>query len=147
MRSTHRPFVKLLSADEEGKANWSHQSLKPYQQQRKTKGTMEISQGMHGNTFEVVTTFQQSRTRAKKLLAKAADAVVQREAIGFHREVQEEIGDVAAERVHTVREHRIHQQSDQGGEARRLVEAGHKKKFVGLARRHTEKMCQKGAVE
>ena len=37
---------------------------------------MEISRGMHGITFEVVRTVQQERKRAKRLLAKAADALV-----------------------------------------------------------------------
>ena len=54
----------------------SQQALKEHQQQRRTRGTMEISRGMHGITFEVVRTVQQERERAKRLLAKAADALV-----------------------------------------------------------------------
>ena len=40
---------------------------------------MEVSRGVPGITFEVITAFQQERVRAKMLMAKAADAFVRRE--------------------------------------------------------------------
>ena len=76
---------------EEGKTKWSHQASKAHQQQRRTRGTMESSRGMHGVTLEVVKIFQQERTRAKKFPAKAACAFVRGESIVFYREVQEEL--------------------------------------------------------
>ena len=42
---------------EEGKAQWFHEALKAYQQQRRTRGSMEISRGVHAITFAVVSTF------------------------------------------------------------------------------------------
>ena len=41
---------------------------------------MEISRGMHGISLELIRTFQPDGVRAKKLLAKAADAHVRGEA-------------------------------------------------------------------
>ena len=52
---------------------------------------MGISRDMHDITFEVVRTSQQGRITTKKLLAKAADAVVWGESTIFDREVQEEL--------------------------------------------------------
>ena len=63
---------------EEGKAKRFHQALKAYQQEQRTRSTMEIGRGMHGITFEVLRTFQQERIRAKQLLAMAANAFVER---------------------------------------------------------------------
>ena len=54
---------------------------------------------------------QQERTRAAELFAQVAEALVRREAIELGREVQE-VGHVAVERVHTVRDHRIRQEGD-----------------------------------
>ena len=62
--------------EQEGKTNWSHTVLKAHQQ-RRTRGTIEISRGMHGITFEWFRTFQQKKIRAKKLLAKVAGALVE----------------------------------------------------------------------
>ena len=55
---------------EEDTANWSHQALKAYQQQRRTGGMMEISRGTVAPS--------KKRTRAKRLLARAADAPARR---------------------------------------------------------------------
>ena len=90
-RSTSEICENCSLHTEEGKANWSHQALKASQQQRRTRGTMEISGGVHGITFEVSRTFQQEKIRAKKLLAQAADALLRKESTTLDREVQEEL--------------------------------------------------------
>ena len=72
----------------------------------------QVSRGMHGITFEFTKVVQQERTRANKLLAKAADAVLREHELRLivkHRKM----GHVAVERVRTVREHRLHHESDE----------------------------------
>ena len=56
---------KCFFQTEEGKANRSNQFMKQYQQQRRTRSTMEISRGMHGITSDVIRTFQQERVRCE----------------------------------------------------------------------------------
>ena len=67
---------KCLLKTEGGQVSWSHQALEVHQQQRRTGGTMEISRGLHGITFEVVRTFQQELIRANMVMAQASDTLV-----------------------------------------------------------------------
>ena len=69
---------------EEAKANWFDQTVKQCQHQRR-RMNVEIRRCMHGITFGVIRTFQQERVRAKKLLMKAADALVQGAATALDR--------------------------------------------------------------
>ena len=87
---------------------------------------MDISRGEHGIIFVVVRTFQQESFRAKKLLAKAADALVRGDTTASEKDVQEEqdMLQLNAERIHSAREHRNFQEREQGGEGSRLVGTG-----------------------
>ena len=87
---------------------------------------------IHGITFEVVRTSQQKRIRAKRLLAKAADALVRRETIPFDLEVQEEFDTLQLnESIPYVGIEYI-KKAIKAERGRRLVGAGNRQKFVGL---------------
>ena len=52
---------------------------------------LEISRGVQGITFEVIRTFQRKTARARKLLGKAADAVVEKHGLRRSNKVREEV--------------------------------------------------------
>ena len=72
----------------------------------KDKRAVEIRRGMHGFTIVVVGTFQ--KYKSKKVAGKGGGCPSAGRSNGIWSSCAGRLGHVAAERVHTVREHRIH---------------------------------------
>ena len=74
---------------EQGKAKVPRKALTAYQQQRRTKGGDQSSCAWYH--FQSGTQYSKVKKSANKLLAKAADAIVRREAIAVDGEEKEEV--------------------------------------------------------
>ena len=110
---------------------------------------MEVSRGVHPwyHFSNWSGPPSKKRIRAKRLLAKAADALVRREAIPFDREVQEAFDTLQLNESIPYVSIEYIKKAIKAERGKRLVGAGNRQKFVGLGGQHTEQMCHWSGVE
>ena len=139
---TYKYFQLISVSQEVVSPDGRSHSEQDHQQQRSTRSMLEISRGVQGIIFEVITTLQRERARANELLGKAADAVVRGEmwptddAKGQSRIRAAEIAG-----SHPSCKQRVHQEGDQGGAGRRLDDAGDRQKTHRLGGSKLEEVC------